>query len=103
MEKNEDRIEAYEERKDKLNRRRLRDPLDVIAERLKNKDAPGSLYKSTTENRLFFSRGRIFKINNRVLADENDTYYYWLKENDEKIIKGQFYRQELFGIKDQFI
>ena len=28
----------------------------VLAERLKKKDAPGTLYKSTTENMLFFNR-----------------------------------------------
>ena len=56
----------------------------VLSERLKKKDAPGRLYKSTTENRPFFSRSRIFTINKRVLTGDN-TYYYWLKENDQKI------------------
>ena len=41
-------------------------------------------------------------MNKRVLADNEDTYYYWLKENDEKV-NAQFYGQELFALKYQFI
>ena len=48
----------------------------------KEKNAPGKLYKSTTENRPFFNMSRIFIINKRVKIN-NDTYYYWLKENDQ--------------------
>ena len=53
----------------KVDRRnkRLRDPLDVaekvsvLAESLRKKDAPyRRLYKSTTENKSFFSRDRTF-------------------------------------------
>ena len=43
-------------------RKQLREPLNegekvlVLAERLKKKDAPGALFKSTTENIPFFNR-----------------------------------------------
>ena len=46
----------------KKSRKRLRSPLVVgekvlaLAERLRKKDAPGNLYKSTTENISFFNR-----------------------------------------------
>ena len=56
----------YLKKKDSNNRRKLRQPLNigekvlVLAERLKKKDAPGRLYKSTTQNRSFFNKEKIF-------------------------------------------
>ena len=32
----------------------------VLSERIKKKDAPGKLYKSTTQNKSFFNKDRIF-------------------------------------------
>ena len=49
-------------------KRKLRSPLNldekvlVLAERLKKKDAPGNLYKASTENMPFFNRNRVFTI-----------------------------------------
>ena len=51
----------------KIDRRKriLRSPLNldkkvlVLAERLTKKDAPGNLYKASTENTPFFNRNRI--------------------------------------------
>ena len=105
---NKDRVVRYEERKDDCKKRKLRDPLDigekvvVTAELLKKKDAPGNLYKGTTEYKPFLNRDRAFTINKRVLADNEDTYFYWLKENDKKV-NSWFYRQELLALQDQFI
>ena len=56
-----DRYEQADIASDKKARRKLRSPLMVskkflvLAERLKKKDAPGSLYKSTTKNMSFFN------------------------------------------------
>ena len=100
------RNEKYAEKRDVRKKRTLRSPLNigekvlVLAERLKKKDAPGRLYKSTTENRPFFKRDRIFIINDRVKLG-NGIYHYWLKENDRKV-KGRFAREELFALSDQF-
>ena len=47
----------------------IREEVLVVAERLKKKDAPGNLYKSTTENKPFFNRDRVSTINNRDLAE----------------------------------
>ena len=66
----------------------------MLTERLKKKDAPGRLYKRTTENRPFSNRNRIFTINKRVPTD-NNTYYYWLTENGQET-KNRFLREELF-------
>ena len=87
-------------------KRKLRDPLDigekvlVLAERLRKKDALGRLYKSTTENRPYFNRNRIFTINKRVQRSDK-TYYYCLNENNQKV-KNQFLREELFALNGQF-
>ena len=96
------RSERYAKNLDARKKRRLRDPLDigekvlVLSKRLKKKDAPGRLYKSTTENRTFFNRNRIFTINKRVLTG-NNTYYYWLKEIGQEV-KNRFLREELFAL-----
>ena len=88
-------------------KKRLRGPLEkrekvlLLAERLKKKDAPGRLYKSTTENKNLFIRNRIFKISERSKLN-NHIYLYWLKEDGWKI-KNRFLRQELFTLKDQFV
>lgn len=55
-----ERIERSEKNKDGQARGKLRDALDigekglVLAERLKQNDAPGNLYKSKTENKPLF-------------------------------------------------
>ena len=94
----------YAKKLDSRKKRRLRDPLDigeqvlVLAERLKKKDAPGRLYKSTTENHPYFNRNRICTTNKRVLAG-NNTCYYWLKEDGQEV-KNQFSREELFALNN---
>ena len=72
----------------------------VLVERLRKKDAPGRLYKSTTGNRLYFKRNKIFTINKRVQMSDK-TYYYWLNENSQKV-KNRFSREELFALNGQF-
>ena len=105
--KNAERYKRDDTKFDKKSRKKLRSPLIVgekvlvLAERLKKKDAPGNLYKSTTENIPFFNRDQIFIVR-KVLPTEN-SYYYWIsKTTDGKIISNKFLRQELFAIKNQF-
>ena len=49
-----------------LNKRKLRKPLMIgekvliLAERIKKKDAPGKLYKPTTQNKSFLNKDKIF-------------------------------------------
>ena len=60
------RYKCYDFNQDKKQKKKLREPLVVgekvlvLAERLKKKDAPGVLYKSTTENVPFFNKNEIF-------------------------------------------
>ena len=72
----------------------------ALAERLKKKDAPGNLYKASTENKPFFNRKRIFTIYKRVKLN-NGTFLYWIEENGKKI-ESRFLRQELFALNNQF-
>ena len=58
------------------------------------------MYKSTTENEIFFNRDRTFIISETSKLN-NKTYLYWLKENGRKI-KNRFLREELFALKNQF-
>ena len=61
--KNNKRIKRYIIKKD-ANKRKLREPLAigekvlVLSERLKKKDAPGKLYKPTTQNKNFLIKIR---------------------------------------------
>ena len=107
---NKDSIVRYKERKDNYKNRKLRCQLDieekvlVITEGLKKKDSPGNVYKSMTENKHFLKRDMVFTINKKVLAENEDAYYYyhWLKENDGKV-NGGFYRHEEFALRDQTV
>ena len=88
-------------------KKQLRSPLNldekvlVLAERIRKKDAPGSLFKASTENRPFFNREHIFTIYKRSKLNDG-SYLYWLTENGRKI-EGRFIRQELFALNNQFV
>ena len=98
------RYERYNEKLDKKQKRKLREPLNinekvlVLAERIKKKDAPKFLFKSTTENIPFFNRKEIFTIERYVLID--GSYYYWLKNEKNEKINKRFIREELFALNN---
>ena len=104
IENNQIRNDKYDQKIDRR-KRTLRSPLNldekVLAERLKKKDAPGNLYKASTENVLFFNRNRIFTIYKRAKLN-NSTYLHWV-EQDVKKINRRFLRQELFALNNQFL
>ena len=85
-------------------KRTLRSPLYldekvlVLGERLKKKDAPGKIFKSTTNNMPYFNRNRIFTIYKRAKLN-NGSYSYWVEEDGQKV-KGRFLRQELFALNN---
>ena len=89
-------------------KKRLREPLAIgervliLASRLKKKDAPGVLYKSTTENRPFFSKKHIYTL--RKIVKVNDVFNYWISKEDDinNIIPNRFFREELFALNNQF-
>ena len=107
IENNQMRNEKYDQKIDRR-KRTLRSPLNldekvlVLAERLKKKDAPGNLYKASTENMPFFNRNRIFTIYINKAKLNNDIYLYWVEEDGKKI-NGRFLRQGLFALNNQFL
>ena len=103
-ENNQMRNDKYDQKNDRRKRTlrcllNLDEKVLVLAERLKKKDAPGNLYKVSTNNMSFFNRDRIFTIYQR--AKLNKTYLYWVEEDGKKI-NGRFLKQELFAINKQF-
>ena len=106
IENNQMRNAKYDQKSDRR-KRTLKSPLNldekvlVLAERLKKKDAPGNLYKASTDNIPFFNRNRIFTIFKRAKVN-NGTYLYWVEEDGKKI-NGRFLRQELFALNNQFL
>ena len=96
----------YEAKKNKR-QKRLRSPLFldekvlILAERLKKKDAPSKLYKSSTDNIPFFNRDKVFTIYKRAKL-ENGSYLYWIEHENNTKIEGRFVKQELFALNKQF-
>ena len=101
------RYERYMTKKDS-NKRKLRVPLNigekvlVLSERFKKKDAPGKLYKAWTQNITFFNKDKVFIIRKR-LKSLNNGWYYWVSEENKKIITNRFIRQELFALNEQWM
>ena len=104
--KDANRYERYNEQIDRKQKRKLREPLNidekvlVLAERIKKKDAPKFLFKSTTENIPFFNKKEIFKISKYVL--NNKVYNYWIKTKEGKEINERFIREELFALENNY-
>ena len=101
-----ERYKRSDIRFDKKTLKKLCSPLTVgkkvlvLAERLRKKDAPRNLYKSTTKNISFFKKEKTFVVR-KVLSKES-SYTYWIsKTNDGEIIKKRYLRQELFALKNQ--
>ena len=100
------RLERYDLKKDNQKPKKLREPLEigekvlVLAERLKKKDAPGRLYKSTTQNRPYFNK-KIFIIRKRVKTTSDDWYYWLSEENSDIVNKHRYIRQELYTLNQQ--
>ena len=104
--KDANRYERFNEKLDKKQKKKLREPLNigekvmVLAERVKKKDAPKFLFKSTTENVPFFNRKEIFKIDKYIAV--NSAYNYWLQNEKGQKIDKRFIREELFALQNNY-
>ena len=100
------RYERYNKKLDEKQKRKLREPLKIdekvliLAERIKKKDAPGLLFKSTTQNIPFFNKKEIFTIRKYNLVD--NVYNYWIKKENNQNIDKRFIREELFALENNF-
>ena len=107
-----ERYKRHDIQFDLKRKRRLREPLRIgervliLASRLKKKDAPGVLYKSTTENKPFFSKKHIYTV--KKIVKVNGVFNYWVSKEDDDdnddndIIPNRFFREELFALNNQF-
>ena len=89
VKENNDRIQRHDLKIDRR-KKHLKSSLEigekvfvVLSEHLKKKDAPGKIYKSSTEIKTFLNRDRIFTIVNRSKIN-NQGFIYWIKESDKK-------------------
>ena len=79
VKENKDRYQRHDLKIDSR-KKRLRSPLQigkkvfVLSEHLKKKDALGKFYTSSTENKTFFNRHRIFTIVNRSKKKRSRLY-----------------------------
>ena len=100
------RYERYNAKIDEKQKRKLRESLEInekvliLAERIKKKDAPGFLFKSTTQNIPFFNKKEIFTIRKYNLVD--NIYNYWIKKENNQNIDKRFIREELFALENNF-
>ena len=103
------RYKKYDANIDLKKKKKLREPLAIgervliLASRLKKKDAPGVLYKSTTENKPYFSRKQVYVV--KKIVKIADSYSYWISAagDNQQLIPNRFLREELFALKDQFL
>ena len=105
--KDRDRQIRYNKKKDENNPRKLREPLQlgekvlVLSERLKKKDAPGRLFKPTTQNKSYFNN-KIFIIKKRVQTPDNEWSYWLSEENSYQINSYRYVRQKLYALNEQW-
>ena len=103
---NRDRLERFDAKLDRC-KKRLRDPLETdenviaLAEHLRKKDAPGRLYKSTTENKTFFNGDRIFTIPARSKTKQQHVFVLAQRKRTKN--KRQIIKARTVCFKNQFV
>ena len=75
----------------------VREEVLVLTSRLQKKDLPGKFYKSSVDNKSYFSKEEIFLITNRQEIDEK--YFCWLKSSrTDKKSKYRLQREEILAL-----
>ena len=104
-----DRLDRYDKKKYFLNRRKLRDNLNigekvlVLAESIKKKSAPGKFYKQSVQNISYFNKEKTFLIRKKKRIIDKITYY-WLKDaQTHRKVSKSFEITELFAIEGNLI
>lgn len=73
----------------------------VPAERIKNKSAPGKIYKQSVQNISYFNKDKVFTIRAKKAID--NVTYYWLKNSEtNRNLPKRFSRFELFPLRSNF-
>ena len=91
--------DRYDKKKYQRKRKKLRSELlvgekvYVLAERIKNKSAPGKFYKQSVQNISYFNKDKTFTVRKKLGID--GITYYWLKSEDNRNITKRFSRTEV--------
>ena len=72
----------------------------VLAERIKQKSAPGKFYKQSVQNISYFNKDIVFTIRKKQVVD--NIRYYWIKSPTANLSK-RFSRTELFAVRSNFL
>ena len=100
------RLDRYNRKHYATKRKKLREVLmtseKVLAERIKNKAAPGRFYKQSVQNISYFNKNRTFMI--RKIQRIDNIKYYWPKDaQNNKNVTKRFQRTELFAVRGNFV
>ena len=85
---NTDRLNRYKRKFDSRKKIRLRKNLQlgeqilVLAKKLKKKDAPGTFYKNSTQNKSYFNKDKVFVVMKKQKI--GNQYFYWLTNTKTK-------------------
>lgn len=88
--KNADRRSNYNNKRDVRFKRTLRDTLNrgelvyALAVRLRKKDTPGKLYKSSTKRESCFNKDQVSAVQKRIKSSDSK-YFYWISEKMMKL------------------
>ena len=102
------RQDRYDKKKYNRKRKRLRENLsiggkvNVLAERITKKNAPGKFYKQSVQNTSYFNKDTVFTIRKKQIID--NIKYYWVKSPLRELNKRlNKQRSELFALKPNFL
>ena len=103
------RYERHERHKYLQKRKKLRVSLEIgedvllLASRTKKKSDPGQFYKSSVDNKSFFDKKAIFTITDRRAIGGNKTFYWIKNKENNKKVKFQVMREEIFALSGNFM
>ena len=79
---------------------KIDEKVNLLAERIKTKSAPGKFYKQSVQNISYFNKEMVYIIRKKQMID--GIRYYWVRSPINDLPKG-FLRTELFAIKSNFL
>ena len=99
------RMDRYDQKKYSKKKKlqqdlKIDEKVNLLAERIKTKSAPGKFYKQSVQNISYFNKEMVYIIRKKQMID--GIRYYWVRSPINDLPKG-FLRTELFAIKSNFL
>ena len=99
------RMDRYDQKKYSKKKKlqqdlKIDEKVNLLAERIKTKSAPGKFYKQSVQNISYFNKEIVYTIRKKQMID--GIRYYWVRSPINDLPKG-FLRTELFAIKSNFL